>query len=73
MWSSVTRGCQAHESLWSLRKAGDRRLEDGADTSLSAMSDKFGQTALHHAAFQGHADVVKLLLEAGADKEAKDM
>jgi ankyrin repeat protein len=30
-----------------------------------------GSTALHHAAWRGHADVVKLLLQAGADVNAK--
>lgn len=28
-----------------------------------------GKTALHHAAFAGHTDVIKTLLEFGADKD----
>ena len=28
-----------------------------------------GKTALHHAAFSGHTDVIKTLLEFGADKD----
>ena len=28
-----------------------------------------GKTALHHAAFAGHSDVIKTLLEFGADKD----
>ena len=31
-----------------------------------------GQTPLHKAADRGHADVVRLLLEAGANKDAVD-
>ena len=34
-------------------------------------SHKSGATALMHAAFNGHTEVVKLLLEAGASVEAK--
>jgi ankyrin repeat protein len=30
------------------------------------------ETALHHAAKKGHIATVQLLLQAGADKEAKD-
>ena len=32
---------------------------------------QFGQTALMFAAREGHADCVRLLLDAGADKNAK--
>eukprot|EP00961_Rhodomonas_salina_P073388 986293-Rhodomonas_salina.1 len=32
-----------------------------------------GRTALHHAAREGKSEAVKMLLEAGADKEAKDV
>jgi len=31
-----------------------------------------GSTAIMHASKYGHATIVKLLLEAGANKEAKD-
>ena len=31
-----------------------------------------GETALYSAAWEGRADCVKLLLDAGADKETKD-
>ena len=33
---------------------------------------QFGQTALMYAAIAGHAESVRLLLDAGADKNAKD-
>jgi hypothetical protein len=32
-----------------------------------------GETALLHATIFGHADCVRLLIDAGADKDAKDM
>ena len=31
------------------------------------------QTALMHASFQGHIDIVRLLLDAGADKSLRDV
>jgi len=34
--------------------------------------DKLGATALHHAAFSGHRDVVRALVERGADINAAD-
>jgi len=34
--------------------------------------DQLGATALHHAAFGGHRDVVRALVELGADINAKD-
>jgi ankyrin repeat protein len=34
---------------------------------------QLGQTALQSAAEKGHTDCVRLLLEAGADKETKDI
>ncbi|MDH5831621.1 ankyrin repeat domain-containing protein [Luteimonas sp. M1R5S18] len=34
--------------------------------------DRDGRTALHVAAFQGHADIVAALLDAGADVQARD-
>ena len=36
------------------------------------MHNQDGQTALHYAAWQGHAAVVALLLERGADITATD-
>ena len=44
-----------------------RLLEAGADAS---MRTAFGWTALHWAAKDGHVDVVRLLLEYGADVNA---
>ena len=34
--------------------------------------DKYGETALHWAAFYGHVEVAKVLIENGADVGAKD-
>jgi ankyrin repeat protein len=36
------------------------------------LRDEVGATALHHAAFGGHRDVVRLLVEQGADINARD-
>jgi len=35
-------------------------------------SDKFGMTSLHHACAEGHADVVALLVQLGADPDRTD-
>lgn len=43
-----------------------------ADESLALSTDAEGATALHHAAFNGHRDIVELLLNAGADINARD-
>ncbi len=39
---------------------------------ISARDDENGATALHAAAHAGSADVTRLLIDAGADLEAKD-
>jgi ankyrin repeat protein len=39
---------------------------------IAAKLRHFGQTGLHWAAYGGHPDVVKLLLERGAPLDAKD-
>lgn len=44
-------------------------MERGADLRLG---DKYGATALHHAAKNGHADIVELLLSWGANICWKD-
>lgn len=63
-----------HEELWEAARAGDvarvtRALERGADVNAKA---RYGVTALTFAASQGRADVVKLLLDKGADPNAQD-
>ena len=50
-------------------------LRDGTDVGVSYMNviyDKNGNTFLHKAVLEGHIDIVKLLLDAGADKDVKD-
>jgi len=44
-------------------------LAYGGDVTLA---DRDGTSALHLAAYHGHYDVVKLLLEKGADPNKKD-
>ena len=44
-------------------------LDAGADRNLR---DVCGETALMAASSEGHAEIVRLLLEAGADKDMKD-
>lgn len=43
-----------------------------ADRSLAQARDEQGATALHHAAFEGRREIVELLLESGADINARD-
>ena len=59
-----------HEQLLKAAKAGDRevlaRILD-ADPSLVDTRDHHGWTLLCHAALNGHTDLVRLLLQRGAD------
>jgi hypothetical protein len=43
-----------------------------ADSSLAVAFDDDGATALHHAAFHGHREIVELLHDAGGDINARD-
>ena len=43
-----------------------------ADASLARATDEEGATALHHAAVNGYREIVDLLLDAGADIDARD-
>lgn len=51
--------------------AGVRALV-GEDGALARTFGVDGATALHHAAFHGHREIVDLLLKAGADINARD-
>ena len=63
-----------NEELWEAARAGDaarvtRALEKGADVNAKA---RYGATALTFAADRGHIEIVKLLLDRGADINAQD-
>jgi ankyrin repeat protein len=56
-------------------KAGNAvKVQDllAADASLHRAQDADGSTPLHCAAWKGHAEVAKLLLDAGADVNAQN-
>lgn len=63
------------EKLIEAAKSGnavDARCIAQAHTELLNRKDSLGATALHHAAFAGHRDVVRVLVEQGADINAPD-
>jgi ankyrin repeat protein len=43
-----------------------------SDSALALAVDDDGATALHHAAFHGHREIVELLQNAGGDINARD-
>jgi hypothetical protein len=51
----------------------DKRVQEwiGFHTATIHQRDPFGWTALHYASLYGHANVVKTLLEAGANPDAE--
>lgn len=51
-------------------KSLESLLVNGAD--MNDVDDEFGRTALHFAAFNGHLDCIKLLIEKGCAIDAKD-
>lgn len=59
----------AHHGLISTLKA--MSLRDPAEVTWD-LKDCMGRTALHHAAAQGHSDVVRLLLDHGASIDVED-
>jgi outer membrane protein assembly factor BamB len=63
-----------NEELWEAARSGDlarvtKALENGADVHAKT---RYGATALTFAADRGHVQIVKLLLDRGADVNAQD-
>ena len=63
------------DELWSAAKTGNieavkRFLADNAD--INAVDSRFGVTPLCWAAFSGRAEIIELLIESGADVNAKN-
>ncbi|KAH6887609.1 hypothetical protein B0T10DRAFT_73728 [Thelonectria olida] len=56
---------------WGRERVVTMLLERGADVNLRS-GGYSGRTALHLAALSGHVEVTRLLIHAGADREARD-
>ncbi|XP_042226238.1 ankyrin-3-like isoform X2 [Homarus americanus] len=55
-----------------LLKVTENLVNDGVYLDCRRHSDKFGRTALHYAARNGHLEIVRFLLSRGGDPEAED-
>jgi len=77
---SLNAAAAPEAALKSLMEAADRgelarvrALLDEHPTLIDARGGENSQTALHHAACNGHRDLVELLLERGADPAIRDV
>lgn len=66
---------RSSDELWGAAKTGNIEavkgfLADNAD--INAVDSKYGVTPLCWAAFGGHAEIIELLIESGADVNAKN-
>jgi ankyrin repeat protein len=64
----------AREMIRASKKGDAARVAEllQSDASLAQARDEEGSTPLHHAAWKGQAEVAALLLDAGADVNAKN-
>ena len=74
VWLPRMRFSAADEDLFRAARHGDRAGIEQALTAGARIGDAspvYGKTALFRAAVLGHADAVRLLLERGADRDAR--
>ncbi|XP_049769394.1 ankyrin repeat domain-containing protein 65-like [Schistocerca cancellata] len=67
---SSCEGCRLPQTIWWVAKFVRALLAAGADVGARSGD---GETALHRAAWRGHAEVARLLLSAASDPNARDM
>ena len=72
--SATARAEESKERMWPACRAGDlatvkQLLRDGVDVNAST---EYGATALSYAADKGHVELVRFLLEKGANPNTQD-
>ncbi len=73
----LTESAEVPMSLQEAAAIGDvdlvtRLIDEGAQLDGAVIEDETAYTALHRAAIRGHRDIAELLLERGANVEARD-